>query len=769
GGRKGEVAYLIDGIPVTDSFDRSAMVDVNKNMVQELQVISGAFNAEYGKVMSGIVNITTSRGSETFGGNLEFYTGDYVSTHDDVFMNINSFNPKNIYNTEANFYGPIIKEKLYYNFNYRHIYFGGWNQGQQRYKPEAVIFPIELSTGETYWALIDSTKFGDNEYVAMNWNRKNYFQGQLIYKFTNTINLTYNVFYDAKNYQDYDMQYQYNPDGLLSKNLTGITHILKLQNQLSTRTFYNLGFSNSSRKYKGGYSDKTATTDSTIYVHPYYLNQYAYQFHVGGTQNSQESRNSQTALIKFDLTSQISKQHQLKFGADFYQHNIEWESYELRPAMGENFYDHDSGEDFPTSFNPYIHPTRLPDSTIYSSSYIHRPYEYSAFVQDKMEFTEIIVNLGVRLDYFEPDGVILADPSDPEIYNPIKPENRFHDLDENGMQDVGEASISSAERLSYWYKDATAKLKISPRIGISFPVSDRGVFHFSYGHFFQIPNFDYLYQNPEFELGSGTGNQGVVGNADLKPEQTIVGELGLQQQLSDNLSMDVTVYMKDVRDLTGTRAEEIEIFGGAATYSRLVNSDFGVIKGITLALNQHQRNGFFTSMDYTFQIAEGTASDPNAYRDAISGGNKPEIQLNPLAWDQRHTINLIAGLNKKYYGMTFIGRYGSGLPYTPKSSEDITSLLTNSEIKPANFNVDGRGFYKITEKIEMFFRVKNLFDTMNEVNVYSETGRAGFTTEEEQIEALNVPTPINSIHEYFINPTHYSEPRRFEIGMKIKI
>ncbi|MCK5521073.1 MAG: carboxypeptidase-like regulatory domain-containing protein, partial [Candidatus Marinimicrobia bacterium] len=62
GGRKGEVAYLIDGIPVTDSFDRSAMVDVNKNMVQELQVISGAFNAEYGKVMSGIVNITTSRG-----------------------------------------------------------------------------------------------------------------------------------------------------------------------------------------------------------------------------------------------------------------------------------------------------------------------------------------------------------------------------------------------------------------------------------------------------------------------------------------------------------------------------------------------------------------------------------------------------------------------------------------------------------------------------------------------------------------------------------
>ena len=104
-----------------------------------------------------------------------------------------------------------------------------------------------------------------------------------------------------------------------------------------------------------------------------------------------------------------------------------------------------------------------------------------------MEFSELIINIGVRFDYFEPDGVVLADPSDPEIYEPIKPENRYHDLNENGVQDPGEPEVTLEERRQYWYKKATPKYQFSPRIGLSFPISDRGVFHFSYGHFFQSP------------------------------------------------------------------------------------------------------------------------------------------------------------------------------------------------------------------------------------------------------------------------------------------
>jgi hypothetical protein len=156
---------------------------------------------------------------------------------------------------------------------------------------------------------------------------------------------------------------------------------------------------------------------------------------------------------------------------------------------------------------------------------------------------------------------------------------------------------------------------------------------------------------------------------------------------------------------------------------------------------------------------------------AVAGGSQPEIFLNPLDWDQRHTVNLITGFNSNNYGFNLISRFGSGLPYTPRRSIDITSLSVNSEFKPTTFNVDVRTYYKMKLmglNTELFLRINNLLDNKNETSVYNDTGRAGFTTDEERVEALNVPTPVNTISEYYTNATHYSEPRRIEMGIRIK-
>jgi len=153
----------------------------------------------------------------------------------------------------------------------------------------------------------------------------------------------------------------------------------------------------------------------------------------------------------------------------------------------------------------------------------------------------------------------------------------FWDYNGNGVQDPGEPLKTVADRSAYWYKKAKAKWQLSPRIGFSFPITARGVVHFSYGHFFQIPHFELLYENPQFKLSPSVTN--VMGNADLSPEQTINGELGLQQQLTDDISADVTAYLRDTRNLTGTRADLIYVFGGALFYQRLTNSDFGLVKG----------------------------------------------------------------------------------------------------------------------------------------------------------------------------------------------
>ncbi len=191
GGRTGEVAYWIDGMPVTDKYDGGTVVDVNKDMVEELQFISGAFNAEYGQAMSGIVNITTKEPSQTFGGNVTVYTGDYLSQQNDIYWNLDNFNPANIYNVDGGFYGTIIPNKLSYYVNARYIYFGGWLYGKREYNPYNISY---TDTNGVYQIARDPGGIGDGDYVPMNWNRKMYVQGKLIFNISPLMKVFYSLY-----------------------------------------------------------------------------------------------------------------------------------------------------------------------------------------------------------------------------------------------------------------------------------------------------------------------------------------------------------------------------------------------------------------------------------------------------------------------------------------------------------------------------------------------------------------------------------------------
>ncbi len=147
GGRKGEVAYWIDGVPVTDNFNGSQVVEVNKNLVQELQLVSGAFNAEYGQAMSGIVNIATKEGGQKFTGGAGGYIGQYVTTYsgDSLFPGLNKVDPAAIRNIEANVSGPILGEDLTFFVNGRYIYFDGWRKGFRRFNPENISYTDDIT------------------------------------------------------------------------------------------------------------------------------------------------------------------------------------------------------------------------------------------------------------------------------------------------------------------------------------------------------------------------------------------------------------------------------------------------------------------------------------------------------------------------------------------------------------------------------------------------------------------------------------------------
>jgi outer membrane receptor for ferrienterochelin and colicin len=757
GGRKGEVVYAIDGVPVTDVYDGSTIVDVNTNSIQELQFVSGAFNAEYGKALSGYVNISTIEGGSKFSGTLTSYIGEYVSSGTDIFRGIDELDPVNIRDFEGSLNGPIIPNVLTFYAYGRYIYFGGWMSGQRNFKPWNITVNQgpDFEVEDRYILSAEDSTMGDGELVPMNWNEKIYGQFKLTFKPFAGFKINLNWLQQNKDFQDYDHSFSFNPDGNFKKFEQGLTNIVSLTHILDPTTFYQANFSYFFKRFREFVyedpNDPRWTHDNLLSQEP----AESPSFKTGGTQNSSFKRTINTYGIKIDFTSQIDRINLLKFGVELNDHSLSFDDIDLiqDPRLGDPQV---TGNPFARKFIPDIAD---PNQNLFVDRYVRKPREISVYIQDKIELDDIIINAGVRVDYFTTDGLILNDPTDPDIYRPRKPVNLSKSLSERRNSNAfGQP----------WYRDPKSSLQFSPRLGVAFPITVNGVVHFSYGHFFQIPNFELLYDNPEYKLDPGTGNLGIVGNPELEPQQTISGEIGLQQALTDVLSMDLTMYFRDIRNLAGTRSAEIRLFGGSASYSQFVNSDFGSVIGVVLTLTKRLSNNWSGTIDYTFQTAKGNASDPRATRDALAGGEQPEIQLVRLDWDQTNTFNFTLSYDTpELWGTAIIGRYGSGLPYTPESTKDVSSLLTNADLKPAFFNVDLRAYKDFligATRLSIFLRVFNLFDLRNEVNVYNDSGTANFTNEEFERELQGAPPLVNSLSEFYRDPTYYSEPRRVEIG-----
>jgi outer membrane receptor protein involved in Fe transport len=321
------------------------------------------------------------------------------------------------------------------------------------------------------------------------------------------------------------------------------------------------------------------------------------------------------------------------------------------------------------------------------------------------------------------------------------------------------------------FAKASAKYQFSPRIGLSYPITERGAVQLSYGHFFQIPAFSFLYKNPSFQIPlSGNypefiGN--TIGNADLEPQRTVMYEIGLQQELTPTIGVTLTGYYKDIRNLLGL---EIHIKDNFKKFGKYVNRNYGAVRGMTLSFEKRLVDGFGASVDYTYQIAKGDASDPNDDYNKVQ--SNPPIEINkvlvPLSWDRRHSINATITLGTpNNFIASLIARLGSGLPYTPSLTNQRTGL-ENSDNRPAFYNVDLYCTKEISLSgvhMSLFLKVYNLFDTANELDVFGDTGRAGYTLELTRAQAA--PRGANTIQEYYTRPDFYAAPRQVVIGATV--
>ena len=826
GGRGGEISYMVDGITVTDPYNSDLAIEIENNSIQELQFISGTFNAEYGQAMSGIVNIVTKDGDfHKRKWNISTHLGDYIIRKDKIFPGTNKVNWNNIYDYRGSFEGPVVQGKISFFLSGRWKVNRGYINGERVFHPNSylwsdtqnmfVIDPnIGLGDGSTpndnNWnsldyqdslrSQIDKKRIsGDFQSISMNWSEQTTYQSKLSWRFNPKIRIGYNRMFSDNVSQSYDHLYRWNPDGRPYSFNTRVGDIFRFDISVNQSTFVNLMFSRALNHYRThlsndpNYIDRVNDyiynntepdiwnfdiLDTNLYdIDPRVLD-YATgnNFEVGGNYMGIYNRKSNVKTAKVELTSQFNSNHQFKLGGEIRETKIYFNDITVLQTAFTEYYPvilEPANNTIHNSFQSMINPFSGQELDNRS------PIEFSFYVQDKMESEDFIVNIGLRYDHFDSRFWVLNDYEDPNYLSPLKPINKW--IDSNGDGSISEVEMSNdnlktdSMRLASnangipWYRRANPKKQVSPRFALAFPITDKGYIHFSYGHFFQNPNMSYIYDNPEFEVPAASGVNSTMGNADMEPQRTTQYEVGFSQQFGKDMALEFTGYFKDIRNLNATEIKNSFIAGDR--YGMYINKDHASSKGITIAFSKRSRKRISGNLDYTYSISEGNASDPtSAFYDEQSD-IEPEKLLVPLDWDQRHTINAtVTAKIKKNASLSTVFNYGSGFPYTSTNLDGQRTSFENNGRKPSTFNVDMRAFYEIFSfksfNISASLNIYNLLDIRNELTVYGDTGRSSYSLLPTYTPQYSGPM-LNNLDEFLIRPSYYSAPRQIKFGVSI--
>jgi len=724
GGRSSEIAYWVNGISITDGYDNSRGIEIDNNSIQELQVISGTFNAEYGNAMSGIVNTVTKEGGSAYHGNIQAWGGDFASNFTTYFPNIDNINPVENYNIQGSLSGPFpfTNNQLAFFVNARYVYNDGWIYGERRYNIDGSV--------------------GDGNFVPMNWNKRFMLQSNLSFWVAQKFKFLFEFLYSDEEFQDYEHDYRWIPDGNVNKFAESYNGTFTFTHLISSSTYYTL---------KGSYFKKEfneflfENPFDSRYLHPDSLNTVGFAFKTVGSNLKRFFRETQTGFAKIDFTSQVHPIHLLKIGVEGRFHELKFDDFNLIPQTTNGIED--------SIFTPMIPLETSTARDLYTAD----PIELAAYVQDKIELDNVIINFGLRFDYIDARGRVIVDPSDPNILIPLRP---------------GLDTLSVEEREPFYYKDSEPKWQVSPRFGIAYPIGVGGVVHFSFGTFLQVPTFQFLYNKGEYKIPETGRSDDIHGNPDLKPQSTISYELGFRQEFSREFLLDATIFYRDIRNwiTSGPLVQTRNL----VTYSTYTNKDYANVQGITLTFNKRLSNYYAFDLNYTFQVAQGTNSKPEDEFNQAKDNKEPALFLTPLDWDQNHILNFSFYVGSDRWGGSLIARYGTGLPYTPEitqftSDRGISSVLDrNSRRKPNQFSMDLKLNYvfKISNlDLNVFMNVFNLLDSRIVVNVFGDTGQPDFTTEGQNIG--EDPARPNTVDEYFIRPWHYAQPRLVQLGFDL--
>ncbi len=740
GGRGGEILYMVDGVPVTHPiYGGRDVLDLNVVDVQEMELITGAFSAEYGQAQSGVVNITTRSGSEEFIGGIEYKTdevnffGNYYNTHYSSFY---LGGPEPISRTIL----PTLGIKLPGKMNY--FISGNTNMTNTPYNNHQSRDDIDVLG-------LDVKEKQDN---SLNLNAK------INWGITNNIETAFSFHGSWKKWSRFDWLWRNYPDHMIKYSRNNLNFNFRLNHVLSKSTFYNINFGFLKVNYNGSLDGRspadfwTLYKDGSAFSYSDYIDRYQAApdsirtsisapqrepltgfFDSQGYESVWRDDNTKTFTVKADLISQIHPEHLIKTGFEVKYNDLSYVDIQDGGVKLSSFGAFRFNRDIEFSKPPGPYPEFGQNRWVFRAF----PVIGGWYVQDKFEKESLIINAGMRLDWFLP----------------------------------GE-SVNSSDWKNAW-ENATGldadwkklKYKFSPRFGISFPISAKTVVFFSYGHFNQLPELHYYYRDPY--TGSFTGNP------HLDYEQTILYEFGLTRQLAADWAIDIKSYTKDISQQVSTTQLRAALGLPVQLHD---NKGYGRARGLEFELKKRYSKYTSGKLTYTVQWANGYSS--SAFEDYVRSINDFPLPIRerPLQWDIRHQIvfqgsidvpkgkhiNLFGFKLPDNWSVTALSNFGTGSPYTPGTTDPVEAQKKeNSAIAPSTANTDikiSKTFDFDPISVSFFVDIFNIFDQRN-ISVYY--GFNNWTGEPFEYGDLIMPT--DQYYDYY-TIFRYLDPRRFSTG-----
>jgi outer membrane receptor protein involved in Fe transport len=793
GGRTGQTAYYLEGVQNTNPVSMGQNVGVGFDAVEEVSVQTGGLSAEYGNANSGVIRQTLKSGSSQLKASIEYITSNptFMSLKDQIAGKkaLGQF-PLADYETSAVLSGPLFSNNIRFFTNLDYASSRGGSQYPEKNYDFGKVWsesanPASRDTIDLSWhggALAKYMSQSLTSTTTLNFDIGSFrirLTGILGYNWSNTTaesNYNYGDGFYSKyddrgnNYYNWSQAYTARFTHILSSSMFYEINVAYNYNHRVNRDEY-LGeqwqlYGDSAANARAG-ADWTKTHKDTLggFVGPYGISSY------GGVRARQLWGNwwyGKDAITTYfykaggwglaisgTLNLNIGKQHSIRLGGEYrtysstqwvpgYTFSIDYAQSlanlirqnpttsvdELKAQLmrtnykggnGYDVYGNEVDDDWDGAFTPIL---------------------ASAFITDAIEYEDLIINVGLRYDYINPNSMKLVDPANPQL-------------------GVDRSTSPWTINPAGWEK-VTPSSTVSPRINVVFPVSEKTKFRATYGNYVQMPNLSQMYSRPiNFIRDLSSGYFQTYSALNMRPTRTTSYEVGLEQEVTDFLAIQLTGYYRDIKDELAIYRQEVSKDCPWQSYITYQNKDFATTKGIELNLNMRRYQRLLLNGSFSYSDARGTGSNPNSnlgiIGSPIEGQTFTPQYIAPLGYN----TPVKASLNIDYrfgldeggpvfsgLGISLLVNYQNGHPYTRGTGTsaqlgnsswgssgytgDTRSRMAveplNSSYTPnittADMRIDKQ--FRIWDKLlgTIYLRINNVFNIRNVYNVYVKSGSA---------------------------------------------